>query len=153
MSGVHDVVPPPSGDDPGDFVAIRGGAEGLLGGERPVIGRVERRSWVGQTTMRVTLAVGGKVHTGTASAPSTPDDLRVTAVATLNALAEVIECDEVFETRGGAIIDLDGDLVVCVKVRRTDGVVRDLLGAVPLRGDDVRLAAARAALDAVDRQL
>jgi hypothetical protein len=121
---------------------------------RPVVRRMHIVSSGLQVTAEVTLATGPVVAVGTASGTATQTGVqRAVASATLNALEQLVEGRARFELE---VVDVaptgqDRTVIVTVTMLTNSGPER-LTGAAGVR-DDVRQAAIRATLDAVNRRV
>ncbi len=123
------------------------------GSARLILSDVQRSSWVGLVTVTVTLLHRDVEHVGTASGPRTPHDLRLAATATLEAAERATDNRGVLSVRKVALLDLWDRRVLTVVVGSRTGPGDDTIGAVIAADGDIRTAAARATLDAVDRRL
>lgn len=153
------------GAAPGARVVDDGGAAEHLGGAVEArrmaaldsAGRVALRTVLldageGRTEARVALERGAVDRSGIAQASATPHSLRVSAVATVEALEGLLGHGQRFSVVGASLVETVGREIVCVVLRdeRTD---RELVGACAAGDIPVHEAAVRATLDAVNRQV
>lgn len=104
------------------------------------------------TDARVALGRGKRDRAGTATASATSHNLRVSAAATIEALADLLDEPDRFALVGAALVEAMDRRIVCVVVedQRRD---TELVGACTVGEAPVHEAAVRATLDAVNRQV
>lgn len=120
---------------------------------RPKIGRVHLAAGDPVTEVNVSLIYDGREAIGVGRSRKTPQALRVTAAATLEAAQALLGMKGVFALEGVAIIETRGELVVQVLVHSTIRGGRSLLGSAFVGSRPSHEAAVRASLDAINRQL